>query len=659
AFSEFVRLEDAGMPVVTQPPLEAEAAEREQSLLQELETTRHQLHLAIDQLETMAEEMKSIGEEYQSVNEELQSTNEELETSREELQSINEELQTVNAELQGKNEVLGRVNSDLQNLMESTQIATLFLDGELRIAGFTPAATDIFYLRSMDRGRPITDITSKIAYEALADDVAKVLRTLEVVERTLGEDSSPATYLMRMRPYRTVDNKIDGVVMTFIDITQRQRDEAERARLAAIVDSSSDAIFSQRMDGIVTSWNHAAELLFGRSASAALGHPLAHVLPEARGLPLEPGESVVEAEFTFEREGRMIEISAIASPIHDHNGRLIGVATIARDITERRQQDLAQSETRFAALINQASVGVAQLDLDGRVLLVNPCFCSIVGRDADALKMSRFTDIDRAPPALEDALKRVIAHGEAQELEHMVLKPDGATLCVRSAIRVVRASGGQARNIIVIMSDISEQREIQRHLAMMLDELNHRVKNTLATVQAVALQTLSRSPNPQDFRDAFLSRLGALSQTHNLLAKDVWSGVWLHQLVRSQLSPYGENRFELQGEDLKLSPKTALALSMAFHELTTNAAKYGALVSHRGCVRVVCRVLQRAGGQRLRIEWSEHGGRRVVEPQGPGFGTRLIARGLAHELAAEVELAYPETGATCTIEFSLEAEPNA
>ncbi|HLM52959.1 MAG TPA: PAS domain-containing protein, partial [Pseudoxanthomonas sp.] len=502
-----------------------------------------------------------------------------------------------------------------------------------------------------------TDITSKIAYEALADDVAKVLRTLEVVERTLGEDTSPATYLMRMRPYRTVDNKIDGVVMTFIDITQRQRDEAERARLAAIVESSSDAIFSQRLDGIVTSWNHAAELLFGRPASTALGHPLAHVLPEARGLPPEPGESVVEAEFTFEREARMVEISAIASPIHDPNGRLIGTATIARDITERRQQDLAQSETRFAALINQASVGIAQLDLDGRVLLVNPCFRSIVGRETDALKMSRFTDIDQAPPALEDALRRVIAQGESEELEHTVLKPGGESLCVRSAISVVRGGDGQARNLIVIMSDISEQREIQRHLAMMLDELNHRVKNTLATVQAVALQTLSRSPDPQDFRDAFLSRLGALSQTHNLLAKDVWSGVWLRQLVRSQLAPYGENRFELQGEDLKLSPKTALALSMALHELTTNAAKYGALASPKGCVRVAWRVLRGAEGKRLRIDWAEHGGRRVDEPRGSGFGTRLITRGLAHELAAEVELTYPETGATCGIEFPLDAEP--
>jgi two-component system CheB/CheR fusion protein len=655
-FSEFVRLEDAGVPVVSQQPLEAEAAEREQGLLQELETTRHQLHSAIDQLETMAEEMKSVSEEYQSVNEELQSTNEELETSREELQSINEELQTVNAELQGKNEVLGRVNSDLQNLMESTQIATLFLDGELRIAGFTPAATDIFYLRSMDRGRPITDITSRIAYETLADDVAKVLRTLEVMERVLGDDN--ATYLMRMRPYRTVDNKIDGVVMTFIDITQHQRDEIERARLAAIVDSSSDAIFSQRMDGVVTSWNHAAELLFGRPANVALGHPLAHVLPEAHGLPLEPSETVVEAEFTFERDDRMTEISAIASPIHDATGRLIGVATIARDITERRQQDLAQSETRFAALINQASVGVAQLDLEGRVLLVNPCFCSIVGRDADSLKMVRFSELDKAPLALEAALKRVVDNDASEELEHLLVKPTGDSLCVRSAINVVRDHGARARHIIVITSDISEQREIQRHLAMMLDELNHRVKNTLATVQAVALQTLSRSPDPQDFRDAFLSRLGALSQTHNLLAKDVWSGVWLRQLVRSQLAPYGENRFDLQGEDLKLSPKTALALSMAFHELTTNAAKYGALVSPKGCVHVGWRVVHGPAGDRLRIEWSEHSGRRVTEPQGTGFGTRLITRGLAHELAAEVDLAYPETGVTCSIEFSLDAEPH-
>ena len=153
-----------------------------QALEQELQTTKTQLRATIDELETSNEEMKSANEEYQSVNEELQSSNEELETAKEEMQSVNEELQTINAEMISKNETLTRLNSDLKNLLESTQIATIFLDDKLRIKNFTPAMTDLFHLRDSDRGRPITEIVTRMNYADLRRDVAKVLRTLTVVE---------------------------------------------------------------------------------------------------------------------------------------------------------------------------------------------------------------------------------------------------------------------------------------------------------------------------------------------------------------------------------------------------------------------------------------------------------------------------------------------
>jgi two-component sensor histidine kinase len=132
--------------------------------------------------------------------------------------------------------------------------------------------------------------------------------------------------------------------------------------------------------------------------------------------------------------------------------------------------------------------------------------------------------------------------------------------------------------------------------------------------------------------------------------------VWLQQLVHSQLAPYGENRFQLVGEDLKLNPKKALALSMAFHELTTNAAKYGALVSPVGCVEVSWRVLDSDDGQRLHLQWVEKGGQPVSEPDNQGFGTRLITRGLAHELDAEVELNFAVTGVQCIIDLPIDSE---
>jgi two-component system CheB/CheR fusion protein len=221
------------------------------ALQKELRATKSQLLAATDQLEAYIEDMKSTTEEYQAVTEELQSSNEELETAKEELQSVNEELQTINGELQSKNDAMERLNSDLKNLLDSTQIATVFLDDALRIKHYTPAMEQLFSLRDVDRGRPITDVVSQLAYDELRNDVLKVQSTLGIVERELELKGGAACFLMRIRPYRTIHNVIDGVVFTFADITANKR--AQRTRevlidelqhrtrnLLAVVQSISD-----------------------------------------------------------------------------------------------------------------------------------------------------------------------------------------------------------------------------------------------------------------------------------------------------------------------------------------------------------------------------------------------------------------------------------
>lgn len=198
----------------------------------ELNATRYQLRAASDELETTIEDMKSTTEEFQAVNEELQSSNEELETAKEEMQSINEELQTVNGELGSKNELLTRLNSDLQNLLDSTRIATVFLDDNLRIRHFTPALKELFPLRDSDHGRPITDIVNLLNYEDLKRDVTEVQASHEIVQHEVALKDKSATYLMRIQPYRTVTDIIDGVVVTFVDISERKRDEEHKLLLA-------------------------------------------------------------------------------------------------------------------------------------------------------------------------------------------------------------------------------------------------------------------------------------------------------------------------------------------------------------------------------------------------------------------------------------------
>src|SRR5262245_39572299 len=186
----------------------------------ELRDTRERLQATVEEYDTALEELKAANEEMGWVNEELQATNEELETSKEELQSVNEELHTVNAELNNKIDELDRANTDLRNLFESTQIATVFLDNELVIRSFTPAATSIFNLISTDRGRPLTDIVSHIDDGNLPRDVRVVLERGETIERQVGRSDGKTHYLMRILPYRTRYNVIDGVLVTFFDITR-------------------------------------------------------------------------------------------------------------------------------------------------------------------------------------------------------------------------------------------------------------------------------------------------------------------------------------------------------------------------------------------------------------------------------------------------------
>jgi two-component system CheB/CheR fusion protein len=539
---------DPAQAVATDAAGNASSAEivRAQALEHELESTRTQLHTAVDLYESINEELKSANEEYQSVNEELQSANEELETSKEEMQSINEELQVVNAEVNSKNDNLTRLNSDLRNLMDSTRIATLFLDRDMRIRSYTPSMTDLFHLREGDRGRPITDISARINYPELTGDVAEVLRHLGIVERMLRGQPDEPSYLLRMRPYRTVDDVIDGIVLTCVDVTQSLHHEIERGQLAAIVDSSRDAIIGYTLDDTISSWNSSAERMFGHTRAQAIGRPLSMLLPP------------------------------------DASGAAVAI---------------------FAA--------------SGQ----------------------------RERP---------------QEFETIWQTRDGQPMSVAVSNSPVRNAAGQVIAGSLTARDISERRLAEQHVRMMLGELNHRVKNTLATVQAIAVQTVASAPSLLDFQASFLSRLKALSHTHNLLAVDAWHGVDLTALTMGELAPWRDEawpeRVQLRGEDLQLTPKVALALSMAMHELTTNATKYGALSVPEGRVEVSWEINQAGALPWLSLRWQESGGPVVRTPDGRGFGTRLITDGLAFELDGRVALDFAAAGVCCTIELPL-ADP--
>ena len=466
-------------------------------LHQELAAARDYLQSVIEEYEATNEELQSASEEAQSSNEELQSINEELETSKEELESSNEELITLNEELNNRNAELGRLNSDLVNLLGSVQMPILMLDGQLRIRRFTPAAEKLLNLIPTDVGRPIGDLKLNLDCPDLERLIAEVIDTVSVKEVET-RDGAGRWHSLRVRPYKTLENKIDGAVVVLVDIdalkktereieaardyaeailrtardplvvlradltvdsaneafyktfklkpaetegrliyelsrrqwdiprlrqlleeiiprdsffndfeitheipglglralllnarrldnpeggperillgiedvTERKEAELARARLAAIVESSDDAIIAIDLDGVIASWNQGAERLYGYTAQEAIGQPVTTLIPPERSGEeesilerLRRGERIEHFETVRRRkDGSAVDISLTMSPIKNARGEVIGASKIARDITERKR-----AEEAIRAAYEQESAARAEAELANRL----------------------------------------------------------------------------------------------------------------------------------------------------------------------------------------------------------------------------------------------------------------------------------------------------
>ncbi len=329
---------------------DGDAESRIASLKQELRAKDEYLQSTHEELESSNEELKSSNEEMQSINEELQSTNEELETSKEELQSVNEELATVNNELQTKVLDLSRANNDMNNLLAGTGIGTVFVDYELRILRFTPAASSIINLIPSDVGRPVAHIVSNLVnYSSLVEDTQAVLNTL-IFKEIVVQTTAGNWYTMRLQPYRTLDNVIEGAVISFIDITDtvRTRDALHKAnglnRLAIVVRDAHDAITMQDMDGRIQAWNPAAVRMYGWSEAEALRMNASERIPpdlQAESLDrlsrLRNGE-ILEPYDTRRttKQGETIAVSVRSSALHNGTGEIYAIATTERLLGQTR-----------------------------------------------------------------------------------------------------------------------------------------------------------------------------------------------------------------------------------------------------------------------------------------------------------------------------------
>jgi two-component system CheB/CheR fusion protein len=319
----------------------------------ELHRTKELLRLSIEQSNASNEELKASNEELQAINEEMRSATEELETSKEELQSVNEELITVNSALQAKVEETAKANDDLQNLIASTCIATIFVDSEMRIKRYTAPAVGLFNLIETDIGRSLFDLTHRLIYPELAADARATFQSLQITQREVSTTSGE-WYLIRLLPYRTGEDHIDGAVMTLIDITERRlaqqevRLGEERLKLAAVA-TDDYAIIVQDLDGRIVSWNRGAQRVFGYDEPEVLGKLVDLIFtPEdrARHVPRrerETAKAIGRAEderWHQRKDGRRIYCSGVMTKVTSEG--FSGLAKIARDMTDKKSVESQQ-----------------------------------------------------------------------------------------------------------------------------------------------------------------------------------------------------------------------------------------------------------------------------------------------------------------------------
>ncbi|MES2441385.1 MAG: PAS domain S-box protein [Pseudomonadota bacterium] len=339
----------------------------------------------------------------------------------------------------------------------------------------------------------------------------------------------------------------------------------------------------------------------------------------------------------------------------DRASRFVGVSF---DITERRraEEELRESESRYRTIFEQANDFLITTTLDQVVTSVNPAVLAalgyaedeVVGRSvAEFMEPAEF-EVSRA------AVEQKLADGGTTRLTLNVRARDGRQLVWETNSRLTTDEAGNPTALHAIGRDMTEAKRAEAHQKLLIDELNHRVKNTLAIVQGIGQQTFKAGADPVAARHAFEGRLAALSEAHNLLTREHWGPVSMTQIIGDAVAPHGgRTRVELDGPDLPLAPKTAISLALAVHELATNAVKHGALSRPEG--RVAIRWSRTGTGEapRLLLTWTERDGPAVALPTRRGFGTRMIERGLAAELGGSVRIDFAPAGLVCTVDAPL------
>ncbi|MDD5773892.1 MAG: PAS domain S-box protein [bacterium] len=467
-----------------------------EAMQKELLETKEYLQTVIEAQENSNEELKTANEEILSSNEELQSANEELETSKEELQSSNEELTTTNEELNNRNMEVSSLNNDLLNLLGSINMPVIMMDTGLVIRKITLQAEKALNLTSSDIGRPINKIKLNVDIPDLEKLLFDVIESLRPAAFEI-KDKQENWYFVNVRPYRTMDNKIDGVVMVFIDITKiRQGEEALREsenKYRTMIDHSNDMIWSLDIAGNFLFFNKRAEEISGFSQKDLIGKSFAPLivkddLPKTIEIFKKTlgGESLQYEVSFYNKEGRLITLLVDSTPLL-LKGVIAGTTSFGKDITERKEieKTLMASEELYRTLIENMNLSICLIDKDYKLIMANSKFCEMFGVSKDKIKgMYCFAVYNKRDSICPDCLsKKAIASKEAVKEETERVCADGTHLSVNITTYPVYDSNNNLKYLIKIVEDISELKKIEQAKKNMIRDISHSLKTPIAMAE--------------------------------------------------------------------------------------------------------------------------------------------------------------------------------
>lgn len=502
---------------------------------------------------------------------------------------------------------------------------------------------------------------------AYGKQVRGEIASYQLRKRAVKADGSDIYLDVHSSSVRGVSGEFLYGVRVIFDVTEAKRlDDRLRERerhMRELLEALPAAVYTTDADGRINFYNKAAVELAGRTPQIGdewcvswrlyrpdgtyLRHdecPMAIALKEGR--PIRGEEAVAERP-----DGTRVPFTPFPTPLRDADGKLIGAVNMLVDISDSKKAH--EYADRLAAIVEFSDDAIISMDTGGIIQTFNKGAERLFGYEANEV-IGKLINV-LIPPDRQDEEPGILARiQKGEHVEHyetVRMKKDGTLLDISLTVSPLRNAKGEVIGASKIARDVTEKRREEERRNLLVNELNHRVKNTLATVQSLAAQTFRGERDSAALR-RFENRLVALARAHDLLTHESWEGADIRELLLGSIGAVcvePGKRFEISGPSFRLRPKLALGLSMAFHELATNAAKYGALSNETGKIHVDWTIRTTGDQGQLNLQWHETGGPAVEAPREKGFGSRLLERALARELGARAELCFPVAG----VKFSI------